>query len=244
MFFDSYPRFLDTSGTGAQATASTAESIRLSIRYEAMIEGYEQILRGKRVLDIASHDGRWSFAALKAGSAHVTGVEARAELVRHAEENLAHYGTQPSSFRFLEADVFDLLADPDRHAVDVDVVMCLGFLYHTLRYPELFTGIRKFNAEHLLIDTAVHPSQEKVVRVFGEDVTKLTAGADNPYAHAQRMLTGRPSVAALEMILEVYGFDVVDRVDWPDFLSRKHPTAKNVQQYRQGRRVTWLCKQR
>ncbi|MDQ3628113.1 MAG: methyltransferase domain-containing protein [Actinomycetota bacterium] len=244
MFFDSYPRFLETSGTGARPDATTAESKRLSIRQEAMIAGHEQILRGKRVLDIASHDGRWSFAALKAGAAHVTGVEARPELVKHAEENLAHYGVDRGAYRFVDADVFDVLADPDSHAIEVDVVMCLGFVYHTLRYPELFTGIRSFDAEHLLIDTAVHPSKEKVVRVFGEDVTKETAGADNPYAHAQRMLTGRPSVSALEMILEVYGFDIVERVDWPKFLRQHHPDVKSVQQYRQGRRVTWLCRQR
>ncbi len=244
MFFDDYPRFLETSGTGAEPTATAAEAKRLSIRHEVMIAGYERILRGKRVLDIASHDGRWSFAAVRAGASHVTGVEARPELVKHAEENLTHYGADPTRYRFLEADVFDLLADPAAHGVEVDVVMCLGFIYHTLRYPELFTGIRKLKAEHLLIDTAVHPSKAKVVRIFGEDVTKQTAGADNPYAHSQRMLTGRPSIPALEMILDIYGFDVVERVDWPGLLRERHPNVQSVQQYREGRRVTWWCQQR
>jgi hypothetical protein len=244
VFFDDYPQFLGTSGTGAEPAATAAECMRLNIRHEAMIAEHEHILRGKLVLDIASHDGRWSFAALKAGATHVTGVEARPELVTHADQNFVDYGTDPSSYQFLEADVFDLLEDPAARQVEVDVVMCLGFIYHTLRYPELFTGIRRLKAEHLLIDTAVYPSKEKVVRLFGEDVTKQTAGADNPYAHAQRNLSGRPSVSALEMMLDVYGFDVVERVDWPEFLRQRHPTVKSVHQYRQGRRLTWLCQQR
>ncbi len=33
---------------------------------------------------MASHDGRFSYAALRLGAAHVTGVEGRAHLVAHA----------------------------------------------------------------------------------------------------------------------------------------------------------------
>lgn len=242
MFFDNYPRFLETSGTAPEGRRT--ESKRLSVRYEAMIAGYQEILQGKRVLDIASHDGRWSFSALQAGAAHVTGIEARPEMVKHAEGNLGHYDVASDAYRFINADVFDVLADPAGHDVQVDVVMCLGFLYHTLRYPELFTGIRTFEAEYLLIDTAVYPSEDKVIRVFNEDVTKQSAAADNPLAHAQRMLTGRPSTSALAMMLDMYGFDVVDKVDWPSFLRRRHPLLKSVNQYRDGKRVTWLCKQR
>jgi len=237
VFFNDYPRFLETSTTAK-------EKRRLNVRHEVMIARHSELLRGKRILDIASHDGRWAFAVVKAGAAHVTGVEARPELVKHAEENFAHYGAEPGSYRFLNADVFDLLADPAGHQVEVDVVLCLGFLYHTLRYPELFTGIRAFDAEHLLIDTAVHPSEDKIVRIFDEDVTKESAGADNPFAHAQHMITGRPSVPALDMMLDIYGFDVVERFDWPHFLDTQYPRMRTADVYRTGRRVTWLCRRR
>ncbi len=52
-FFGKYPRFLETSGTASKPD-------RLNLRYEAMIQANCDILEGARVLDIASHDGRWS----------------------------------------------------------------------------------------------------------------------------------------------------------------------------------------
>ncbi|WP_323792954.1 methyltransferase domain-containing protein [Nocardioides sp.] len=134
MFFDEYPRFLDTSVTAAGQR-------RLDIRQEAMIAQHAHLLRGKRVLDIASHDGRWSFAALKtAGASHVTGVEANSALVSNAEETFQHYGVSKDQYRFIDADVFEVLADPARHGIEVDVVMCLGFNTTRCATPSSSTG--------------------------------------------------------------------------------------------------------
>ena len=73
-FFNVYSRFLETSQTGASLN-------RLNRRHEAIFGSFPEIYVGARVLDIASHDGRWSFAALKAGAAHVIGVEPREHLI-------------------------------------------------------------------------------------------------------------------------------------------------------------------
>ena len=76
-FCDLYPRFLETSETAPAAS-------RLNARWRAIIGWNEAILAGRRVVDLGCHDGRWSFAALKAGAAHVTGIEARPHLIRKA----------------------------------------------------------------------------------------------------------------------------------------------------------------
>jgi len=76
-FFDQYPRFYDTSETFAYPS-------RLNLRHEAIFGENTDIFEGRRVLDIASHDGRWSFAALQAGAASVVGIEGRPELVASA----------------------------------------------------------------------------------------------------------------------------------------------------------------
>ena len=83
--------------------------------------------RGAR-LDLASHDGRYSFAALKTGAAHVTGVEVRQTLLDRAQEAFAVYGQDPETYRFVRGDVFEVLA---REKFDVDVVLCFGFLHHS-----------------------------------------------------------------------------------------------------------------
>ena len=234
MLFDDYPRFLDTS-----ATASNRKRLRL--RHRAMFGSNAEIFTGARVLDIASHDGRWSMAALQAGAAHATGIEANPDLLKSAEETFEHYDVPRDTYRFVNDDIFDVLGDPGGHEIDVDVVMCIGFIYHTLRYQELFSGVRALNPRHFLVDTAVILDDEPMVKLFSEDVSKESSGLDHTFARAGRLVTGRPSVPALEMLLETHGFTVVKRFDWQGFLERHHPEAKVVGSYREGRRVTWLC---
>ena len=95
MFFDEHPRFLDTGSV-------FTERHRLNLRHRAIIERNRDILAGARVLDIASHDGRWSFAALKAGAAHVTGIEARHDAVDAGVDHLfRHGGVRPEDVRDL-----------------------------------------------------------------------------------------------------------------------------------------------
>ena len=84
-FLDKFPRFYTTSHT-------SPDPHRLNSRYEAIIAKNADRLAGKRVLDIASHDGRWTFAALSAGAAHVTGAEPRRELIDNAESTFAESG--------------------------------------------------------------------------------------------------------------------------------------------------------
>jgi hypothetical protein len=234
MFFDDHPRFLETSTTANQPR-------RLNMRHTAMFESNKEIFPGARVLDIASHDGRWTMAAVKMGAAHTTGIEVSPALVKHAEETFTHYSVDPGTYRFINDDVFNVLSDPAAYQIHVDVVMCLGFLYHTLRYQELLAGIRAMRPRHLLIDTAVIKSDQPTVRLDLEDIRKESAGDDHSFAHDGYLVTGRPSVPALELLLKGHGFKVEKRFDWVGFIEEKHPRAKVVQSYRSGRRVTWLC---
>ena len=83
MFAEDYPRFMEASELEPQPQ-------RLNERYEALFASNRDIFDGARVLDLASHDGRYSFAALKTGAEHVTGVEVRESLVGKAEETFAY----------------------------------------------------------------------------------------------------------------------------------------------------------
>jgi hypothetical protein len=233
MFFDDHPRFLETSTTANNAG-------RLNMRHTAMFESNQRIFPGARVLDIASHDGRWTMAALKLGAAHVTGIEVMPDMVKHAEETFAHYDVDPSTYRFINDDVFDVLGDAAAHQIEVDVVMCLGFIYHTLRYQELLSGVRALRPKHFLIDTAVILEKRPLIKLNLEDVSKQSAGDDHTFTHEGHLVTGRPSVSALELLLAANGFDIVDRFDWPAFLSTR-PNARVVASYAAGKRVTWLC---
>src|ERR671915_725288 len=104
MFFDAFPRFYESSNTGAYRG-------RLNLRYEAIFGENQDLFPGARVIDIASHDGRWSLAALKAGAAEVTGIEAREDLVRAALDNVGHYYNDTGRYEFIAGDVFEIMSE-------------------------------------------------------------------------------------------------------------------------------------
>ena len=234
MFFHDYPLFLETSETAAGA-------VRLGWRHKFIIEDNADLLAGKRVLDLASHDGRWSFAALKAGASHVTGVEFRPDLVANAVNTFQHYDMDPSTYRFISGDLFELLRDPGAQQVEVDVVLCLGFLYHTLRYTELLNGWRRLRPEHILLDTSVILGDRPRLQLSLEQTKKQSAAADTGEEHSYDgiMLTGRPTAVAVKYMLDGYGFDVVREAPW-----QTYGLGDRVPEYTTGRRVSWVVKPR
>jgi hypothetical protein len=232
LFFDDYPVFAESS-----ETAATTE--RLNLRHQAMIESNKDILKGARVLDLASHDGRWSFAALKAGAAHVTGIEARRGLVRRANKKFAQYGVGGSDYAFIHGDVFEVLQDRD---FDVDVVLCLGFMYHTMRYPELLHGITRCNPGHCIIDTKIVLSKEPVVRLR-PNLTKVKSNAaKDKLTRGDTVVAGWPSLPALHLLLETYGLEVEEQFDWPRLLAEHEGSTGPMRDYPAGKRVTLRCR--
>jgi predicted nicotinamide N-methyase len=231
-FFEKYPRFYWTSGT-APTTA------RLNLRYEAIFAENQDIFAGASVLDLASHDGRWSLAALANGARSVTGVEARPELVQAAIENLGEYGYGPDRARFITGDMHEVLST---HDLEADVVLCLGFLYHTLRYNELLDGIRRTKARHLIIDTWSPHMMEPVpnVNVITEDADEEGKAAADSYTLGQAVLVGRPNFAAIQTMVQAYGYQVERLSDWAGLL-RDNPGAENCLDYANRRRITARC---
>jgi hypothetical protein len=231
-FFEQFPRFYMTSST-APTTA------RLNLRYEAIFGENRDIFAGASVLDLASHDGRWSLAALAAGARAVTGIEARPEMVKAATENLAEYGYGADRVRFLTGDVHEVLGTQD---LEADVVLCLGFLYHTLRYNELLHGIRRTSARYLIIDTFSPYMMGPVsnVNVVTEDADEEGKAAADGYTHGPSVLVGRPNLAAIRTMLGAYGYRVARLSDWAGLL-RDNPGTDNCGDYANGKRITARC---
>ena len=247
MFADDYPRFIETSELSAgrqdrrqRRRSADEQRNRMNERYEAIFASNRDIFDGARVLDLASHDGRYSFAALKTGAAHVTGVEARQSLVDGAEEACAFYGQDPTTYRFVRGDVFEVLA---REKFDVDVVLCLGFLYHTYRHTELMYRLHDLAPRHLIVDTMVTRATQPTLKVVRErDVEDIRSAAQDPYS-VGRVLVLKPSVPALHVLLQSYGFEIESTYDWQGRLAGR-PPLPGVDGYATGGRVTVRCRPR
>jgi hypothetical protein len=214
MFFNDYPDFFQTSRT-------TPQPDRLNLRYEAIMGENRDILQG----------GRWSFAALKSGAAHVTGIEAKQELVDNAVATFSKYGVDPAAREFVCGDIFEVMA---QQALEVDVIMCLGFLYHTLRYNELLSLIRRLNPKYLIIDTG------PIVKLRAEAADREHNAVPDQHSYGNTVLSGKPNMKALRVMLKAYGFTITKVSDWGSLL-RDNPDSAAITTYARGERVTVRC---
>jgi len=227
-FFDAYPRFYETSIIGPRN--------RLNKRYRALIEPNGKIIRGKSVLDIASHDGRWSFAAYKAGARYVLGIEAREHLVKHSQDNMSAYQVPEGQVEFILGDVFEKLdqLEPFRF----DTVFCLGFFYHTTHHMLLLNEIGRLGPAHIVLDTCIDLDPDSIVFVQSERVEHESAGAVPDAGSPETNLIGHPTRSALEMMLSSAGYPSVKYFDWHRAGIRRWD---NLIEYDRGLRVSLVA---
>lgn len=248
MFGDEYPRFVEVSeltpnrdiplGQRPRGRSALAQQRRMNARYEALFASNRDIFDGARVLDLASHDGRYSFAALKTGAAHVTGVEVRQSLIDKAEETFAFYGQPADTYRFVRGDVFDVLGRED---FEIDVVLCLGFLYHTYRHTELLYRLHNLTPTHLILDTMILPGNRPMLRVIREhDPEDIRSAALDAFS-VDRVLVAWPTVPALTLLLSAYHFEIESTYDWKAWFAGQTP-GPALGDYEEGKRVSLRCR--
>jgi len=203
-FFDDYQDFFITS-----KTASTPN--RLNHRFKALIESNKDIIKEKSILDIASHDGRWSFAALKKGASHVIGIEGRPYLVKNAIKTMKKYGIPKEKYQFIAGDVHDEIKKVEPGYVEV--VLCFGFFYHTLNHISLLSEIKRLGPNYLILDTFVDPSEENLIKISVDNSKSEECAVPNAFNSNEQVLVGTPSKPALELMLKNLGFSY-QYFDW------------------------------
>ena len=226
VLYDDSP-FILTSKTAAHHN-------RLNWRAQVLLQQNSQALSGCRVLDLASHDGRFSYACLRLGATSVLGLEARPHLVQHAEANLRALGVAEQRWQFMCGDLFELLLT--LQPGQFDTVLCLGFIYHTARQIELLAQLQRLKPRFLVLDARVHDgddgSETAALHFTTEDPSKesCTCAADGVVAV--------PNRAFLELFCAQLGMDA-DFVDWSDQGIEDWTKLKD---YRSGRRLSCLAR--
>ena len=233
-FFDAYPRFYETGNTGAGP--------RLNARHECLIEQHRALIEQRTILDVGSHDGRWSFAALAAGAKKVIGIEPRTKLAEESKKTLRSYGVKKSRFAFYSADALDYLR---RNKVTVETVFLFGIFYHVHDHVGLVQELCRTKAQTILIDTAVSPDAEggsryaNTVSLVAEKVDDISNSPYELYPGAGVALVGYPSRRAIRFLLEAFQFEVRE-VSWAPYLERWGLTG--LEDYARGERTTFLAR--
>jgi hypothetical protein len=221
-FFDRHPRFRATSSTDTQGE-------RLEYRHRLLIERTAPLLTGKRVLELASHDGRWTCAALDQGALHVTGIEGKPHLIDRACTTLGEYGFSADRYRFIAGDCLTELAQLRRG--EFDTITCFGFLYHTLHHWELLRAMTALEPAALLIDSKF-VLDELAAMVLGWDDSSREGAALSEQAEPVRTLVAIPTPRGLAVMLDALGW----RCRFLPNLAPSTPQWAGLSDYRAGRR--------
>ncbi|MEA3188422.1 MAG: hypothetical protein QOD99_2252 [Chthoniobacter sp.] len=191
-----------------EATAYTDKKLnRVNERYRRIIEANIEHIRGKRILDLASHDGRWAWAALKSGAASVLGIEGRQELIDSPNFSFKEFA--PGQSRFVCGDIFEVLDTmiKSEPGLRFDTVLCLGIFYHINDHSRLLDLMTRVQPAAIILDSALIDSEKPFIKLFPED----TAPALNaiPSREGQRQtVVGVVSVGGLKALAASFGYGV------------------------------------
>ena len=176
-------------------------------------------LTGKRVLDIACNSGFWSIQCALLG-AEVIGFDARAELIEEANLLKSIVGTNNVQFTLL--DFWDM--NPNELG-QFDIVLNLGFLYHVATPLEALALTRRMARHHILLDTAVYPSEAFAIHLKWEEPFDIRMAVHEG-------IVGLPTRSAIELMLRHLKLNT-----WFEIPVRSRDLPID---YLTGRRASWL----
>lgn len=178
-------------------------------------------LEGKRILDVACNSGFWSLQCALRG-ADVVGFDARAELIEQARLLTRITGASGVEFRLL--DYWRMSAEM---LGSFDVVLNLGFLYHVPNPVEALERTKRMAREHILLDTAVHPSTECAIHLKWEEPFDIRTAVEEG-------VVALPTKSGVELMLRHLKFN-----EWFEIPVRSRDMPID---YLSRRRASWLIK--
>ena len=123
----------------------------LNGRVDTLLARHVDVIHDCRVLDLASHMGTLSYAALQLGARQVHGVDTGEALVQKGEDLFSRMQVAHDSYRFEVRDVFEFLeaCEPD----SFDTVLCFGLLYYVMEPFRLLKLMARVTRKCILLDT-------------------------------------------------------------------------------------------
>lgn len=123
----------------------------LNCRVDNILVKRKKKIKKKKILDLACHFGTFSYAAIKYGAHHVTGIDSESKLIEKADTFFEHEKVPKEQYSFINSDIFDYLEKtPDNH---FDTTLCLGVFYYIHDQIRLLKEIKRVTRETVIIDT-------------------------------------------------------------------------------------------
>ncbi|MGB7318528.1 MAG: class I SAM-dependent methyltransferase [Planktotalea sp.] len=201
-----------------------ADIARMNVRFDYIVAPFQKQIKAARVLDIAAHDGRWSYALASAGAAEVYAVEARAVLIQKysnfPETDFKHRVT------FKHSDLYKELDRLIDQQATFDVVALFGILYHVTDHYGLLARIKLLQPKVIIIDSEFITKDNPMIQLARERTDNvLNATGQVPEQH--ETLIGIPSTGAIERMASVLNYQLV----WSDWDALPQENRRGLRDY-------------
>ena len=120
-------------------------------RIGVLLENNYQSLKNKSILDVGSHTGIFSWAALQLGAKFVHGIDVEERTINRCMELFLEEETNPSSYTFQAENITNFLERID--AKSFNTIFCFGVLYYMAEPLNLLKLMARAAKETILIDT-------------------------------------------------------------------------------------------
>lgn len=223
--------FLRTSKKYNQSGA-----MRMNLRHRFLIEPYQDDIINSRVLDLASHDGRWAWAFAKSGAKSVIGIEGRQTLVDLFDDFPDE--SAKSKVKLRVGDIFTNLEEFVHQNKTFDVVAIFGIFYHIMDHYRLLNLVRKLSPKLIIIDSEfmVHKKNPMVSIILEDTRKKLNT---IPFFPGQiKAPKGVVSLRGLEIMADTLGYET-NWLDWGNVPKKLRKPVSDY--YRQGKKRRFTC---
>jgi len=195
--------FFDFLADTARYQDSPLALNRLNMRHRFIVQPFAADIAHRRVLDLAAHDGRWSYALSAAGAREVVGVEARQDLI----DEFAGYPRNEVSSKVTlkQGDVFEALPAFAAAGETFDVVAIFGLYYHIMDHYRLLRLVHALSPELIIIDSDFLNRPQPLIRLRLESTDKSM----NSIAHVagqDAAPVGAPSRSAMDLMANSLGY--------------------------------------
>ncbi|MBB5515845.1 hypothetical protein FHS89_001865 [Rubricella aquisinus] len=197
---------------------------RLETRHRFIISPYQALLENARVLDLADHDGRWSYALARAGAASVHAVERRQALL----DRFDTFQTDPKTAEKITLecnDISDVLIRFGRDGERFDVVTLYGILYHVADHYRLLSQVCALGPKLVIIDGMFVISANPKIHFGQEDTSKELNATGLP--GQTKTLVGTPSRGWVGLAAGTLGY----AANWADWTQLPEDERTGVRDY-------------
>ncbi len=206
-------------------------------RHAFLIEPFLDDIKGAKVLDIAAHDGRWSYALAEAGAESVLGIEGRADLVELFDE--LPDSAAKERVTLAAEDLFDALDRLIAEKQTFDVVALFGIMYHVMDHFRIVRQCVQLSAKLIIIDSEFMKGVNPYIQMVKER-TDVEINATPQIGGQEVAIKGVMSNAAMERIAEALSCEI-EWLPWENLPKENRTVVRDYFRGPQKKMVRRTC---